>query len=69
MPLAPATLSILDPHQDSSWISCCCPVSWRFCGCWGTQQMTVNQRDFLLGLSQACSVENGATTEPQEGGY
>ena len=30
-PLASATLSILDPHQDSSWISCCCPVSWRSC--------------------------------------
>ena len=30
-PLASATLSILDPHQNSSWISCCCPVSWRSC--------------------------------------
>ena len=20
---------ILDPYLDSSWISCCCPVSWR----------------------------------------
>lgn len=43
--------SVLCPHQDSSLISCCCPVSWRFCsfgsigphalaphrwgGCWG----------------------------------
>ena len=30
-PLVSATLSILDPHWDSSWISCCCPVSWRSC--------------------------------------
>lgn len=30
-PLASATLSILDPHGDSSWISCCFPVSWRSC--------------------------------------
>ena len=30
-PLDSATLSILDPHQDSSWISCCCPVPWRSC--------------------------------------
>ena len=30
-PLASATPSILDPHQDSSQISCCCPVSWRPC--------------------------------------
>jgi hypothetical protein len=29
--LASATLSILDPHWDSSWISCCRPVSWRPC--------------------------------------
>jgi hypothetical protein len=28
-PLVSTTLSILDPHQDSSRISCCCPVSWR----------------------------------------
>lgn len=25
-PLASSTSSILDPHQESSWISCCCPV-------------------------------------------
>jgi hypothetical protein len=30
-PLAFATLSMLDPHQDSSQLSCCCPVSWRAC--------------------------------------
>ena len=29
--LVSATRLILDPHWDSSWISCCCPVSWRFC--------------------------------------
>jgi hypothetical protein len=28
-PLASATLSTLDPHWDSLWISCCRPVSWR----------------------------------------
>jgi hypothetical protein len=28
-PLATATLSILDPHRDSSQIDCCCPLSWR----------------------------------------
>lgn len=28
-PLASATLSILDPHQHSSWMSCCCLVSSR----------------------------------------
>ena len=28
-PLASATLLILSPHWDTSWI-CCCPVSWRF---------------------------------------
>ena len=26
-----STLSILDPHRDSSQISCCCPVSQRSC--------------------------------------
>jgi hypothetical protein len=30
-PLASATLSILGPHRDSFWISCCCPVSWSSC--------------------------------------
>jgi hypothetical protein len=30
-PLASVTASILDPHQESSWLSCCCPVSWRSC--------------------------------------
>jgi hypothetical protein len=30
-PLTSATLSVLDPHRDSSLISCYCPVSWRFC--------------------------------------
>lgn len=30
-PLASTNLSILDPHQDSSRISCCCYVSWRSC--------------------------------------
>ena len=25
------TLSILDPYQESSWISCCCSVLWRSC--------------------------------------
>ena len=30
-PLASATLSILNPHWDSSQISCCCPVSQRSC--------------------------------------
>ena len=29
--LASATLSILEPHWDSSRIPCCCPVSWRSC--------------------------------------
>ena len=28
-PLASAKPSILDPHQDSSWLSCCCPLSER----------------------------------------
>jgi hypothetical protein len=27
--LASKTPSMLDPHQDSSWLSCYCPVSWR----------------------------------------
>ena len=30
-PLASATLSILDSHQDSFGISCHCPVQWRSC--------------------------------------
>lgn len=30
-PLASDILSILDPHGNSSWISCCCPVWWRYC--------------------------------------
>jgi hypothetical protein len=30
-PLASATPSILDPHQDFSQLSSCCPVSWRSC--------------------------------------
>ena len=29
-PLASVTLSILDPHLDSSWISCCCPMYWKY---------------------------------------
>lgn len=30
------TLSILDPHQNSSWLYLCCPTSWRSCssGAW-----------------------------------
>jgi hypothetical protein len=28
-PLASVTPSVLDPHWDSSRLSCCCPVSWR----------------------------------------
>lgn len=28
-PLASAKPSILDPHHDSSWLSCCCPLSER----------------------------------------
>ena len=27
-PLASVTPSILDLHWDSSWLPCCCPVSW-----------------------------------------
>lgn len=30
-PQASATLSVLEPHWDSSWISFCCLVSWRSC--------------------------------------
>jgi hypothetical protein len=30
-PLDSATPSILDSHWNSSWISCRCPVLWRFC--------------------------------------
>ncbi|CAO2588008.1 hypothetical protein LEMLEM_LOCUS4761, partial [Lemmus lemmus] len=30
-PPVPATLWVLDPYWDSSWIFCCCPVSWRCC--------------------------------------
>jgi hypothetical protein len=30
-PLASVTLSVLDPHSDSSWISCCCPLLWSSC--------------------------------------
>ena len=30
-PLASATPSILEPHWDSSSLSCWCPVSWRSC--------------------------------------
>ena len=28
-PLPSGTLSIPQPHWDSSWVSCCYPVSWR----------------------------------------
>ena len=28
-PLASSTPSILEPHQDFSQMSCCCPASWR----------------------------------------
>lgn len=31
-PLVSNTLSILDPHWDSSWISCCCWVTWKSAG-------------------------------------
>lgn len=27
--LTSGTLSILCPHRDSFWISCCCPESWK----------------------------------------
>jgi hypothetical protein len=30
-PSASAILSVLESHWDSSGISCCCPVLWRFC--------------------------------------
>ena len=30
-PLASVALLILEPHQDSSQLSRCCLVSWRFC--------------------------------------
>jgi hypothetical protein len=30
-PLAPASLSVLYPHWDSSQISCCCLVTWSSC--------------------------------------
>ena len=33
-PLASVTLSILDPHQDSSKSFCCCPVLWKDCSFW-----------------------------------
>jgi hypothetical protein len=29
--LASVTPLVLDPHRDSSWISCYCSVSWRSC--------------------------------------
>lgn len=29
--LVSATVSILDPHQNSSRLSCYCPVSWKSC--------------------------------------
>ena len=32
LPLVSVTLSIPDPHRDSSWISCCYPVSLRSLG-------------------------------------
>lgn len=28
-PLASGTPSLLDSHRNSTWISCCCPNSWR----------------------------------------
>lgn len=30
-PLVSITLLTLGPHWDSSWLSCCCPVSWSSC--------------------------------------
>ena len=36
-PLAAATPSILDPHQDCSWIFCGCPVSWSSCSFWSAK--------------------------------
>ena len=34
-PLACVTLSILEPHGNSSWIFYCCPTSWGSC-CFGS---------------------------------
>jgi hypothetical protein len=31
-PLVSVSLSILEPHTDSSQTYCCCPVSWRSIG-------------------------------------
>lgn len=36
-PLPSATPSILDPHQDFSQMSCCCPESWRYCSYGSTE--------------------------------
>lgn len=29
--LTSETPSIMNPHWNFSWLSCCCPESWRFC--------------------------------------
>jgi hypothetical protein len=55
--LAPATLSILAPHWDSSWISRCCPVSWRSCsfGSSKTAPFKCSTSSFKWGRCWGCA--------------
>jgi hypothetical protein len=54
--LAPVTLSALDPHGDSSKLSCCCPVSWRSWSSWKQDWPLYTSRPFAddidLGVGQ-----------------
>lgn len=54
--LASVTPSTLDRHLDSSWLSCCYPVSWRCCS-FGTEELVLSCTpqlwdDIGLGMDQ-----------------
>lgn len=63
--LVSATVSILDPHQNSSRLSCYCPVSWKFCS------LDLQNRPFMhSSSSQIRWILECASSEPKSGsGY
>ena len=61
--LASVMTSILDPHQDSSQLSCCCPVSWRSCS-FGTEGPASSH---VPPVCRWCRFWGGPTQHPGSG--
>jgi hypothetical protein len=51
-PLASATPSVLDPHQESSRIFCCCPVTWD------PAELVLQDQTFLMIMGKALGWAN-----------